>query len=57
MLGVDQRAAPGDDRSQNVWWAHLGEFRVGEGTLTVELFARTDGIVLADGVRLERVGN
>lgn len=54
---VDQRTAPTDSLSQGAWWHTLGEFRVIGTTLAVQLNNLADGLVTADAIRVERVGN
>jgi len=54
---VNQQIAPSDFRDAGVAWRNLGRpvFLTGH-TLTVRLTDRADGQVLADAVRIERVG-
>ena len=53
---VNQRLAPDDARALDTDWESLGTFTMAGGSLTVRLASRASGRVIADAVRLERVG-
>jgi hypothetical protein len=53
---VNQRAAPSEMRDENgVWWNSLGTVDVTGNILRVKLTDRSDGTVIADAVRIERI--
>ncbi|MHC4294122.1 MAG: golvesin C-terminal-like domain-containing protein, partial [Planctomycetota bacterium] len=55
---LDQAAAPDDLTYAGTSWENLGEPYLLRGTtLSVQLSAGTDGTVVADAVRIERVGD
>jgi probable HAF family extracellular repeat protein len=53
---LDQRNAPSDFSAHGAGWDDLGTFAVAGGTLSVRLSNRTFGRVIADAIRIERVG-
>ena len=56
-LRVDQRLAPAGFSDAGVMWQQIGgDFYVGDGSLTVKLSNQANGFVVADAVRIERVG-
>jgi subtilisin family serine protease len=54
---VDQKVAPNDRNASGVNWEDLGTFTVTAGTLSVRLTDQANGRVIADGMRIQRVGN
>ncbi|GAG48283.1 unnamed protein product, partial [marine sediment metagenome] len=54
---VGQQAAPDDFTDQGAVWETLGTFTITGGTLLVELSDNANGMVVADAVRIERVGD
>jgi uncharacterized protein (DUF1800 family) len=56
-VSVNQRAAPADFTDAGTAWQNLGgSYRITGDTLVVQLSDRADGYVVADAVRIERVG-
>jgi uncharacterized protein (DUF1800 family) len=54
---VDQSANPSGLRDAGTVWQHLGgPYRLTDGTLTVSLSDQANGLVVADAVRIDRVG-
>ncbi|NLF29886.1 MAG: tandem-95 repeat protein [Planctomycetes bacterium] len=56
LLHVDQRAAPNDLNAAGATWEDLGVFLVRGTTLSVTLSGGADGVLVADGLRIERMG-
>jgi hypothetical protein len=55
---LNQKVAPGDFQEVGAWWEDLGSsFAITSGTLAVTLTDDVDGYVIADAVRIERVGD
>jgi hypothetical protein len=54
---VDQQTAPTDRNAHNLWWDDLGTFNITGAAMTVRITDLANGRVLADAVRIERVGN
>jgi hypothetical protein len=54
---VNQEQAPGEFNDGGAWWNSLGTFSVSGNTLVVELADDANEYVIADGVRIERVGD
>ncbi|MBI3465639.1 MAG: choice-of-anchor D domain-containing protein [Planctomycetes bacterium] len=55
---LNQRLAPDDLLDLGFAWEHVGVFNIAGSTLRVRLSAAgADGYVIADGVRIERVGD
>lgn len=55
-VAVNQKDAPADFRDAGTGWKTLGTYTTTADTLAVRLSDRADGAVLADAVRIERVG-
>lgn len=53
---VNQELTPNDFRDAGEGWKILGTFTISSGTLTVQLTNDADEFVIADSVRIERVG-
>jgi hypothetical protein len=56
-FAVNERTTPNDFTANGAGWKTLGTFDVYGSTLTAKVTNLANGIVLADGVRIERVGN
>ncbi len=56
-VDVNQEAAPGDFRDAGAYWKDLGAFTVADDTLTVQLTNAANEFVIADAIRIERVGD
>ncbi len=56
-VGVNQELAPDDFTDQGVAWENLGTFVIGGNTLSVQLSNGANQYVIADGVRIERIGD
>jgi hypothetical protein len=54
---VNERTTPSDFSASGVGWKALGTFDVYWSSVTVKVTNLANGIVLADGVRIERVGD
>ncbi len=54
---VNQRATPNDFSDQGAAWETLGTFTIASGTLLVELSDNANGLLIADAVHIERVGD
>ncbi len=54
---VDQQAAPDDFTDQGTAWETLGTYTITGDTLRVELSDAANGLLIADAVRIERVGS
>ncbi len=54
---VNQRVAPDDFSDRGAAWETLGTFTIRGGTLLVELSDNADGLLIADAVRIERLGD
>ena len=54
---IDQRQAPDDFADQGAFWEDLGTFQVTGSTLTVRLSDAADGAVIADAIRVVRLGD
>lgn len=55
-VDIDQRATPNDLLEDGVRWEDLGVFLITSDNLTVDLTDQADGVVIADAVRIERIG-
>jgi hypothetical protein len=53
---VNQQLAPSDFTDQNVAWKSLGTFSITGSTLTVLLADNANSFVIADAIRIQRVG-
>lgn len=53
----NQKNAPNDFTDENTPWEWVETVQVLDGTLTVELSDQANGRVIADGIRIERVGD
>jgi hypothetical protein len=56
-IEVNQELVPTDFTEQSVKWETLGIFNITSGTLHVELSDKADEFVIADAIRVERVGD
>lgn len=56
VVPVNQQEAPADFLDCGVPWKNLGEYTVRDATLMVMLTNNADGYVIADAVRVERIG-
>jgi hypothetical protein len=57
-VNVNQQAAPNDRTDAGSVWEDLGaQYAVTGNTLTVRLTSGTSGYVIADGIRIERIGD
>ncbi len=57
VVTVNQQALPGDFRDAGTTWQRLGQpFKIDGHTLVVQLSDLANGAVVADAVRIERVG-
>jgi PhoPQ-activated pathogenicity-related protein/predicted secreted protein len=56
-VSVNQQQAANSLIDDGIPFRDLGEFNIVSGTLTVELTDAANGIVVADAVRIERLGN
>jgi hypothetical protein len=54
---VNQQVVPSGLSDQGVNWTDLGTFNVNSTQLVVQLSANANGYVIADGVRIQKVGN
>jgi len=56
-VDVNQELAPGDFSDQGALWKNLGTFNVTGSTLEVRLTDDADQYVIADAIRIERIGD
>ncbi|MEC9373643.1 MAG: S8 family serine peptidase, partial [Planctomycetota bacterium] len=56
-IAVNQEAAPSDRTTDGADWDDLGLFDIESGTLTVVLTNQANEYVIADAVRIERIGD
>lgn len=56
-VAVDQRVAPAERNVSSAWWKNLGDFSISGTSLWATLSDAADNRVVADAVRIERVGN
>lgn len=55
-VAVNQQVAPGDFTESGVGWKDLGgPYQVSGGSLTIRLTNQANGVVVADGIRIERL--
>ena len=54
---VNQESAPSDFRDEGVYWENPGTFTITSDTLKVQLSNRANEYVIADAIRIERVGD
>jgi hypothetical protein len=54
---VDQTAVPADLNDSGAAWKSLGIFNVTSGILAVQLGSNANGVVQADGIRIQRLGS
>jgi hypothetical protein len=54
---VNERTTPSDFTASGVGWKVLGAFDVYGSSVTVKVTNAANGVVLADGVRIERIGD
>ena len=54
---VNQEQPPGEFTDGGAWWKSLGTFSVSGNTLVVQLSDDANEYVIADGVRIERLGD
>ena len=54
---VNQEQPPGEFTDGGAWWKSLGTFSVSGNTLVVQLSDNANEYVIADGVRIERLGD
>ena len=54
---LNQRITPDDFSDEGVGWENLGSFQITADLLTIELSDQANGYVIADAIRIERVGD
>ena len=55
-VDVNQEQAPSEFNDAGTWWNSLGTFSVSGDTLVVQLADNANEYVIADGIRIERMG-
>jgi hypothetical protein len=54
---INQRVAPNDRNTSGAWWEDIGIGNVVSGTMVVRLTDAAAGVIVADAVRIERLGD